>query len=248
MSHPPPAGWRLRVYDKVASTQDLAVAAARGGESGHLAILADQQTQGRGSRGRVWISPPGNLSLSALIRPDRVAPQPGFWALMAGTALHAAVAAHLADPGALRLKWPNDLILDGAKLGGILIDSALRADGGLDWVVIGLGVNLVAAPGIEGRPTASLASTPIAPAALASDILARLDRWMVTPFATLRDAWLDRAHPIGTWLDIATGEGRHAGAFAGLAEDGGLLLSNRREPITTGEVFVHLTAGRAGEA
>jgi BirA family biotin operon repressor/biotin-[acetyl-CoA-carboxylase] ligase len=167
---------------------------------------------------------------------------------MAGTALHESVAQHLADPSTLRLKWPNDLLLDGAKLGGILIDSALAADGALDWVVIGLGVNLRAAPSIEGRTTASLAGTPIAPPELASDILGHLDRWIATPFATLRDAWLDRAHPIGTWLDIATGDGRHAGAFAGLADNGGLLLSNRREPITTGEIFAYRTGSRAGEA
>jgi BirA family biotin operon repressor/biotin-[acetyl-CoA-carboxylase] ligase len=248
VSHAPPAGWRLQAYGTLASTQDAAVAAARAGEPGHLAILADRQTQGRGSRGRAWSSPAGNLSLSAMIRPGRASPQPGFWALMAGTALHESVALHLADPSTLRLKWPNDLLLDGAKLGGILIDSALAADGALDWVVIGLGVNLRAAPSIEGRTTASLSGTPIAPPELASDILRHLDRWMATPFATLRDAWLDRAHPIGTWLDIATGDGRHAGAFAGLADNGGLLLSNRREPITTGEIFAYRTASRAGEA
>ncbi len=248
MSQTPPAGWRLQRFDALASTQDVAVAAARAGEPGQLAILADSQTQGRGSRGRAWISTSGNLALSAMIRPGHVAPQPGFWALMAGTALHDAVAPHLAGTPSLQLKWPNDLLLDGAKLGGILIESALAPSGTLDWVVIGLGVNLREAPEIVGRSTASLAGTPVPPLGLACAILAGLDRWMATPFATLRDAWLERAHPIGTWLDIATPAGHHAGAFAGLAEDGGLLLGNRHAAITAGEVFARQTAGRAGEA
>jgi BirA family biotin operon repressor/biotin-[acetyl-CoA-carboxylase] ligase len=241
-----PAGWRLQAHERLASTQDTAIEAAKSGDPGHLAILAAEQTNGRGSRGRAWQGATGNLHLSALVRPQNLPPQPGFWALMAGVSLHEAVSPHVADASRLLLKWPNDLLLDGAKLGGILIDSAVTAHGMLDWVVIGIGVNLHEAPGIEGRATASLAGTHIESVAVAQDILANFDCWISEPLPTLRDAWLDRAQPIGTWLTITTGTHTSAGAFAGLAEDGGLLLSGHQEPITTGEVFAAQGVCRAG--
>ncbi len=243
MSAGPPPGWRLQTHETLASTQDTAIGAAKSGDPGRLAILAAEQTNGRGSRGRSWAGATGNLHLSVLFRPESLTPQPGFWALMAAVSLHDAVAAHVADASALQLKWPNDLLYDGAKLGGILIDSALDAHGMLDWVVIGLGVNLCHAPAIEGRATTSLAGTQLPPACLASDILQSFDHWIRHPLPELRDAWLCRAHPIGTWLDIATGTQRHAGAFAGLAADGGLLLSTHPEPITAGDVFLSRAGG-----
>ncbi len=246
MSADPPPGWRLQTHDSLPSTQDAAIAAAKSGDPGRLAILAAEQTKGRGSRGRAWTGASGNLHVSALFRPEELAPQPGFWALMAGISLHECVAAYLPDTDALKLKWPNDLMHQGAKLGGILIDSAITAHGMLDWVVIGLGVNLRVAPTIEGRATAALAGAPIPPAALAAKLLQSFDHWTLRPFQELRDAWLDRAQPIGTWLSITTGTSTCAGAFAGLADDGALLLSGHATPITTGEVFVPHALSRAG--
>ncbi len=243
-----PPGWRLQTHESLASTQDAAIAAAKSGDPGRLGILAAEQTHGRGSRGRAWAGASGNLHLSALFRPDSVMPQPGFWALMAGIALHESVARHVQDRYELQLKWPNDLMHQGAKLGGILIDSAVTVHGMLDWVVIGLGVNLRVAPAIEGRATASLPGAQIQPAALAVEILQNLDHWSRRPFQALRDAWLDRAQPIGTWLNITTGTSTRAGAFAGLADDGALLLSGHSSPITTGEVFVAQASSRAGGA
>jgi BirA family biotin operon repressor/biotin-[acetyl-CoA-carboxylase] ligase len=233
----------MQAHETLDSTQDAAIAAAASGDQGRLAIIAAEQTQGRGSRGRTWQGATGNLHFSALFRPDSLPPQPGFWALLAGVVLHDAVASHLDDPTRLQLKWPNDLLRDGAKLGGILIDSALTPAGLLDWVVIGLGVNLRTAPALEGRKTASLADVPVTSKDLACDILEGFDRWMDRPLPTLRDAWLDRAHPIGTWLDVTTGAARHAGAFAGLSDDGGLLLSTQAFPISAGEVFLSRAGG-----
>jgi BirA family biotin operon repressor/biotin-[acetyl-CoA-carboxylase] ligase len=234
----------MHTHKTLDSTQDTGIAMARSGDPGRLAILAGEQTNGRGSRGRTWAGATGNLHFSALFRPQNLPPQPGFWALLSGVVLHDAVATRLPNPAAIKLKWPNDLLRDGAKLGGILIDSALTPAGLLDWVVIGMGVNLRMAPVLEGRNTASLADVPVPPAALASRILATFDRWIDRPLPELRDAWLDRAHPIGTWLDITAGAQRHAGAFAGLADDGALLLSTQAAPITAGEVFL----SRAGAA
>ena len=233
-------GWRLHSHATLGSTQDEAIAAAHAGDAGRLAVLAHLQTAGRGSRGRQWTGASGNLHLSVLLRPAAARPNPGTWALMAGVVLHDTVARQYPGSQPLVLKWPNDLLLGGAKLGGILIDSALSATEMLDWVVIGFGLNLVTAPQVDGRQTASLDG--LCPPRRADDwaasILSSLDDWAGQTQAIVRDAWLARAHPIGTWLEVDTGSQRRTGAFDGLAPDGSLLLAAQVQPISTGEVFV----------
>lgn len=175
-----------------------------------------------------------------MVRPHNTELQPGAWALLAGVALHEAVSAELTEKNLLRLKWPNDLVLEESKLGGILIDSALTAQNTLDWIVIGLGVNITNAPHIEGRSTACLAHIAATPPAeaLAERVLHQLALWMEKPFSETRAAWLERAHPIGTYLHVQTGQRRVQGRFAGLSAEGGLLLEGQNTPISTGEVFL----------
>lgn len=226
---PPP--WRWQVHDSVASTQDLAIAAARAGTT-RLAVLAMQQTGGRGSRGRAWIAPAGNLNLSVAFRPNDAWPAPGYWAMLAGVCLFDALAHHT---DGLMLKWPNDVLLHGAKLGGVLIDSSLRADGRLDWVVIGLGANLAEAPRIEARTTASLPPPPPAPRDVAAHVLENLDRFAS---ANIRAEWLARAHPKGTEIDVVMGGCHIHGRFEGVTEAGELLLEGHARPIGTAEIFL----------
>ncbi len=230
-----PHAWRWEHHGELASTQDRAIAAARAGENGQLAIMADRQTAGRGSRGRAWCAPEGNLNLSLLIRPRQAAADPGRWSLLAALALHAALRPYA--PG-LMLKWPNDVLLAGAKLAGILIDSQLGRNNTLDWVVIGLGANLAAAPTIPGRPTAHLLPPAPAPATIAAAITRAIDAHAHLPTAAIAAAWLAHAHPIGTALDIRTPTATFAGTFAGLTPAGALLLHNHPCPITSAEVFV----------
>lgn len=152
---------------------------AEAGEPEGLAILAACQSRGRGSRGRRWESLAGNLHLSALLRPGPAAVAPGHWALLAGVALAAALAPCLEDPGRLALKYPNDLLVDGAKLAGVLVDAGRDASGRLLWLVMGFGVNLAAAPDIAAYPTTTLADHGSAPSpeALAPLVLASLAEW-----------------------------------------------------------------------
>jgi BirA family biotin operon repressor/biotin-[acetyl-CoA-carboxylase] ligase len=224
---PPP--WRVREHTTLASTQDAAMAAAREGDPGRLAILAATQTAGRGRSGRVWVSPPGNLNLSVLLRPDASLP-PGLHALHAGVALYEACAPYTAG---LMLKWPNDLLLHGAKLGGILIDASFGA-GSLapDWLVIGIGANLSAAPPIAGRQTAALPPPAPPPRAVADKILAGLDN-----IGNIVADWRARAHPMGTYLRINTPHQAIEGRFLGITETGALRLEGHAEPISSGEVF-----------
>ena len=226
-----PEGWRLQVYEALGSTSDLCRTLAIAGEPGPLAILARRQTQGRGTQGRQWVSPPGNLFLSALLRSPEQARDVGQWSLLAGVALAEALLPLLPDPAALRLKWPNDLLLDGAKLAGILVESSATACGALDWLVVGMGVNLATAPDLPDRPTAALAqvATPPPVESMARLVLGRLSHWrhirLLEGFAPIRAAWLRHAPPIGAPLTLRSGGRAVGGSFAGLGRDGSLLLA-----------------------
>ncbi len=145
--------------------------------------------------------------------------------MLAGVAVYEAVAAVLPERRGLMLKWPNDVLLGGAKLAGVLIDSSL-AGGLVEWVVIGVGVNIAEAPAVPGRATACLADAGAAcgAEALARGVMGELDRWMAAGFPAVRQAWLARAHALGTRLRVQNGEQVLEGAFAGLTEDGRLRL------------------------
>jgi BirA family biotin operon repressor/biotin-[acetyl-CoA-carboxylase] ligase len=233
--------WRLEVFEDLASTSDFCVTRAKAGEPAGLAILALKQTAGRGSRGRTWQAPAGNLNLSVLLRPMRPAAEAGMFSLLAGIAVAEAFETFFVPP--TLLKWPNDILLGGAKLAGILIDAAPSAQK-LDWLVLGIGANLRTAPQIPGRATTSLAAhgTDITPVEAANAILARLSHWQNAPAEAIQSAWLARAHPIGTQMQIQTSQETRSGSFAGLTPAGELLLQTktRIENISTGDVLLGL--------
>jgi BirA family biotin operon repressor/biotin-[acetyl-CoA-carboxylase] ligase len=238
--------WRLAVHDVLSSTSDLCRALAEQGEREGLAVLALRQTQGRGSRGRAWHSPAGNLHLSVLLRPREWARCAGQWALLTGVALRQTVADLAPQRAALRLKWPNDLLLDGRKLAGILIDSSADEAGRLDWLVVGIGVNLAHAPPLTGRTTAALAEliAPPSPAAVAERLLARLDQWRRIRrregFAAIRAAWLAHGPRMDEAVTLKLADGLVEGAFAGLGDDGGLRLrvGGAVRAFSTGDVLL----------
>jgi BirA family biotin operon repressor/biotin-[acetyl-CoA-carboxylase] ligase len=223
-------GWRLAVHDSLPSTSDLCRSLAEAGEPEGLAILARQQTAGHGTRGRNWAGPAGNLALSALLRPGGPAREASQWSLLAGVALAEALSADLPGDDALALKWPNDVLLHGRKVAGILSESAADGQGGLSWLSLGFGANLAVAPDLPDRPTACLAEIgpPPSPEAVAWRVLSALARWRgvhaQAGFAPARAAFLARAPAQGTRITLRLGERMLGGAFAGLGEDGSLLL------------------------
>lgn len=242
---PLPPGWRLLVQESLPSTSDALIRLAEAGEADGLALLARRQTAGRGRSGRSWHSPEGNLYLSVLLRPTGSAREAGQWTLLAAVALAEAASALEPDSAALRLKWPNDLLRHGAKAGGILAECAIaRGDGveaGLAWMVIGFGVNLATAPALPDRPTATLARAE-APEVFAARLLAALDRWRAVQaaqgFAPIRRAWEARGPARGAALEVRVGPATISGRFAGLAEDGSLLVETDQglRRIVAGEV------------
>jgi BirA family biotin operon repressor/biotin-[acetyl-CoA-carboxylase] ligase len=241
---PLPPGWRLRLEESLPSTSDLLLRRAAAGEPEGLAVLARCQTAGRGRDGRSWQSPAGNLYLSVLLRPAVPAREAGRFALLAAVALAEALEPGLPDPGALRLKWPNDLLLGGAKLAGVLCESAARPDGGLDWLVIGLGANLAVAPAVAGRATACLAdlAPPPPPEAVAARALRALAAWQARLAAEgpgpLLEAWRRRGPAECTPLTLRTGAGEACGLYRGLDGDGALLMETegRIRRFAAGEI------------
>lgn len=184
-------------------------------------LVALAQDAGKGRQGREWQSLAGNFFGSTLVRLRPADPPAPSLALAAGLAL--IEAADIAAPGRdLMLKWPNDLLLGGAKLGGILLERSG------DRVVAGFGVNLAAAPAIPDRATADLAGA-ISPQAfaplLAASFARLLDAWRSAAPDAFARAWLARAHGIGTPLAVHGGrEEIVTGTFAGIEPDGALRL------------------------
>lgn len=229
------------------------MARAQAGEPDGLAILAEGQTAARGSRGRSWAGTAGNLYLSILLRPRNAVEARGLgqWALLAGVVLIETLRAFEPEAGVLSLKWPNDVLREGAKLAGILLDASAGADG-LDWLVIGLGANLAEPPVVAGRRTAALGryaaehgAEPAAPRAVTLALLERLEQWRhrlaVEGFAPVRAAWLAAAHPLGTPITVSDARGARGGAFAGLSPEGALLLEGpdgQVSTMSTGDVLL----------
>jgi BirA family transcriptional regulator, biotin operon repressor / biotin---[acetyl-CoA-carboxylase] ligase len=230
--------WRLERYPSLPSTQTVLVERASAGEPAGLVLLADTQTSGRGRAGRTWHSPAGNLSLSALLRPGGLARNAPQWSLLAGVAL-AEAAAPLAK-GQLTLKWPNDLLIDGAKCGGILAEMALTPKGGVDWLVLGIGVNLLHAPSLGPRLTSTLGLVE-APVDFASRLLNCLSRWgerfATEGFEPVRSAWMAIGPRPGTVIHLRDGPAN--ARYIGLAPDGALLteIEGQRGLFHAGEML-----------
>jgi BirA family biotin operon repressor/biotin-[acetyl-CoA-carboxylase] ligase len=237
--------WRLEKFTEIESTSTHCVARAKAAEPAGLAVLAEWQSAGRGSRGRDWESAAGNLFLSVLLRPNLPVSALGVYPLLAGLALADAVRTLAPKAKPPMLKWPNDVLIDNAKLAGVLIDAGPE-DGRIAWLVIGLGLNLAAKPAIAERRTACLADfgVTVAPVDAAYAVLAalsiRLDDFATFGAEALQDAWLDQAHPVGTWLNVRGADGETGGRFAGLSPAGELLLrvESRIEKFQTGEILL----------
>lgn len=239
--------WDLRTFAVLDSTNEEARRLAEAGAPEGVAVLARSQTAGRGRRGRSWESPEGNLFLSLLLRPAVTPAEAAKLSFLAAVALSETI--ELAAPtltGRIRCKWPNDVLVDGAKISGVLLESRTRPEGGLDWVIAGIGANLAHRPLNTLYPATALADHDAIqdPVQFAEWLLARFGywygRWKGEGFAPLRDAWLKRAQGLGQPIVVRLPDGELHGRFAALDESGALLLElpdGRRQAITAGDVF-----------
>jgi BirA family biotin operon repressor/biotin-[acetyl-CoA-carboxylase] ligase len=232
----------IRTLPETGSTNDDLAALARSGAEEGLWLRAERQTGGRGRQGREWHSPEGNLYASTLVRLRPSDPPAPTLALAAAVALHE-IASAFAPEAAIRIKWPNDLLAEGAKLSGILLEREGEA------VIVGFGVNLAHHPEDTLRPANSLAaltgSAPDASAfvgALAESFARWLSRWRGEGVAPVRAAWLAAAHPPGTALSTHNASGAWIeGLFEGLDESGALRLREADgsvQVVHAGDVFL----------
>lgn len=228
------AGFDLRIYDQVASTNDIAKSYGRNGQY-NIAVLAAQQTQGRGRSGNDWVSPKGNLYLSFVI-PEKIAlKDAGQLSFVTAVALFETLSNY--THSALQQKWPNDLFLNGKKLSGILLESE-AVDGKTEWVVIGTGVNIAAAP--EG---AAMLEQKVKPQELAeaflSDFKKWLEIWRRDGFAPVRAEWLKNARGLGQQITVRLPNETKTGIFDTIDDSGCLLLKQDNETIkiASGDVF-----------
>jgi BirA family biotin operon repressor/biotin-[acetyl-CoA-carboxylase] ligase len=247
------AGVRYLRFVTLGSTNAEALVRARAGERGPLWIVAGEQTAGRGRRGAPWVSKPGNLYATMLLTepsPPPCAPQLSF---VAALALHDAVAASAPQLGPLlALKWPNDLLLGGAKLAGILVEG--ESDPAFT-VAIGMGVNCAHHPESAGYPATDLAAAGalVRPDALHAELAAamarRLAQWdRGAGFAGIRADWLRRAAGLGGDIRVRLPEREFSGRFEGLDDSGRLLVTENGVLTTVGAGEVFGFAADAGAA
>lgn len=233
-------------FDEIDSTNAEAGRRAAGGDGGPYWLRATRQSAGRGRRGRTWTSEAGNLFITYL---GAFARPPGEVALLSFAA--ALAVADVADsvigrPVAL-VKWPNDVMVLGRKVSGILLESGALGDG-RTWVAIGVGVNIASVPADVDQPIAALSSfadgKAIAVDGVEQTLRRRLGFWAGRlereGFAPLRDAWLARAHGLQAPAVARVGHEEVSGVVRGLSTDGALELElpdGRTRLITAGEVF-----------
>jgi len=260
------AGYRLRGYDTIGSTNAEALEAATAGDPGGIWFAARQQSAGRGRRGRIWESPHGNLAATLLIVPDCDPTLSATLGFVAGVSLSRALAVVLPnglvriglDGGDSRdgqsriaLKWPNDVLADGAKLAGILLEAHKLPDG-RQAIAIGIGVNVVAAP--QGLPYPATSLLELGVPRGAEDVFAALsDAWTETfgvwndgsGIAEVLTQWRASAAGIGAPVAVNQDGAVLRGIFESIDDVGRLIVrveDDRRIAITAGDVHFGATA------
>lgn len=243
-----PPGFRLKAFDSVGSTNDEAKAFARSGAFEGTIVWAKRQDAGRGRRGRAWTSPEGNLYTSTILRPGRSAAEAAQISFVAALAIADTAESVLPESAEVRCKWPNDVLVNGRKVSGILLESEGEPTGGLVWLVLGVGINLRHFPESTEFAATSLAAEgapTMVPGALLevyADQLARwYGAWIDHGFGPIRDAWLRRAKGLGEPIVVRLSDRTLTGTFADLDSDGVLLLDRDdgagRQRIAAGDVF-----------
>ena len=241
-----PAAYRLVLYDTVGSTNDEAKRLARAAAEEGTLVRAYEQTAGRGRRGRAWASPPGNLYASLILRPrcpvDRAA-QLGF---VAALAVGDTLATIFPRFEGLTYKWPNDVLLRGRKIAGILLESELGEGELPRFVVVGVGINLASSPENAEFPATSIVEQgmgPVSPAIalqkFACHFQAWAGRWREEGFAPIRTAWRARAAALGEPIRVRLESATLHGTFVDIDERGALLLeaAGGLRQISAGQVF-----------
>ncbi|MEM9105891.1 MAG: biotin--[acetyl-CoA-carboxylase] ligase [Pseudomonadota bacterium] len=241
------ADFRHIALGDVGSTNLECLKKAREGDAGNLWITANRQLKGRARRGRAWVSEPGNLYASLLLINLAPAPALASLPLAVAVAVHSAIA-RVMPPGTSlpTIKWPNDVLIESAKVSGILLESEAMPDGRFA-VVIGCGINVMHAPHDVMYPTTTLHE---AGSSISSEVLfghlclamaQELDIWDGgRGIAAVRGAWLERAEGMGRQITVRMADKVVTGTFKDIDQTGCLVVMNRDgtvQSIAAGDVF-----------
>lgn len=243
--------YHLLSYDVLDSTNEEAKRLAGGGASHGAVIWAKRQTAGKGRMGRHWESQEGNLFVSILLQPPCTLAECSQLSFVTAMAVADTIRPIVADGGSIEAKWPNDILHDAKKLGGILLESFTTPmehnQDPLQWVVIGVGLNIDSCPDDVQFPATCLResgveiiSAKIVLSRFIYNFIHSYDLWVSEGFEPVRTAWRDIAYRLGHPTDVLMGDQLHQGAFQGIDELGRLLLQQsdgKLKAITAGDVL-----------
>lgn len=249
MSDPWPQGVARHVLARTDSTNAEALRLAPG-LSGPAWVMTREQFAGRGRRGRGWVMPAGNFAGTLVTRPQGGALAAAQLSFVAALALYDALGDACGPSARLAIKWPNDVLLNGGKVAGILLESA-GTGGQVQAVAVGIGVNLAAAPQADAvepgamRPVSVLGETghAVDPEEFLDLLAPAFARWQAQiethGFAPIRHAWLARAARLGEIIIARTGRSESQGVFEGIDDSGALLLRTPagRQAIPAADVY-----------
>lgn len=235
--------WKIHTFSKLPSTQDYIKELAEQDFPEGEVIQCLIQTKGRGRHGNEWVSPMGNLYMSVLLRPECSADKAGQLSFVAAVALSAAIGEYLDETHTKSLKWPNDILIDGKKVAGILLESELK-DGKVDSLALGMGVNIMVAP--EGSVALNdiTGDTQVAIHPFRDKVLGHLaacyKQWQEEGFTPIREKWLEEGHGIGQEISARLADKTVTGIFEDVDQNGALKLKtpdNDLIDISAGEVY-----------
>ncbi|CAI3922505.1 MULTISPECIES: biotin--[acetyl-CoA-carboxylase] ligase [Commensalibacter] len=239
--------WQVEHYHTLPSTNDYCIEQAKLRKKLNLAVLTDFQTAPRGSRGRGWVEPTGNLALSFLYWPSFSIEQVSWVPFIASLALYDAVDELCGSSADLYIKWPNDLVYQNKKIAGILIESYVQYPDILEWLVFGFGLNIHSAPVIEGKELGCLKDFFNKDLPQATEVSEKvreyLTYWIICLIkgkqAFIRESWLQRSLPLDTSLIVNQGNNSYKGKYKGIDNRGFLLLQTQTaiESFSAGELL-----------
>ena len=224
--------WTLQVFDALPSTQDVCKQHARDGAAEGLVIQALQQDAGKGRHGREWVSGQGNLAVSFILRPGCAASDVGQVSILTGVALAKTIRQFTESK--IHLKWPNDVMLAEKKCAGILMETDINPQGDIEWLVIGVGVNIATAPDM-GHALHDYGAVDIQTFlnTFLDEVRAYYMLWQAGKFADIRHEWLGFSYKRGTPLNV--------GVFETVDENGNLVVLNEENELKTisaGDVYL----------
>lgn len=238
-----PIEWSIETHDSVKSTQEILKGMAGLEEPEGKVIHAYEQKGGTGRHGRPWISEKGNLYTSILLRPDCPAQKVTQLSLLTALAVADTIQTYMISPEKLVLKWPNDVLIDGEKCAGILLETELHQSGAVKWVVIGVGINVHKPPLGMGVGVQDYSEQIIDLINFRNVYLRNMARyytlWNREDFSLIRHRWLDKAHKEGTRIQVKIGAQIERGFFHDLDAAGNMIIRDneyRTKTISAGEV------------